>query len=266
MVAETIELRFGVGARVAHLRELTGRDEQAVSGTSTADAIRLLDALLSSPVRHDAERLCAVDLAAADRDRMLATVYERAFGDRIESTLTCTRCTQPVDLHFSLRQLTASLNDPCVVEGLRPLGNARFEAVGGARFRVPTGRDELDAADFEQNEAESLLLNRCAEGGAWPGGAGAFQEMLDEVAPLIDLELTASCAECGYPHTIQFDIQSYLLGALLGERNRLIKEIHRVATAYGWCLDDILSLTRSERRQLVELIENEISRHGRLTR
>jgi hypothetical protein len=131
---------------------------------------------------------------------------------------------------------------------------------------VPTGRDELDAADFEQNEAESLLLNRCAEGGAWPGGAGAFQEMLDEVAPLIDLELTASCAECGYPHTIQFDIQSYLLGALLGERNRLIKEIHRVATAYGWCLDDILSLTRSERRQLVELIENEISRHGRLTR
>lgn len=266
MVAETIELRFGAGARVAHLRELTGRDEQAVSGTSTADAICLLDALLSSALTQEAERLCAVDLAAADRDRMLAIVYERAFGDRIESTLTCTRCTQPVDLHFSLRQLTASLNDPCGVEGLRPLGSARFEAVGGARFRVPTGRDELDAADFEQNEAESLLLNRCAEGGAWPGGAGAFQEMLDEVAPLIDLELTASCAECGYPHTIQFDIQSYLLGALLGERSRLIREIHRVATAYGWCLDDILSLTRSERRQLVELIENEISRRARLTR
>ncbi len=74
-------------------------------------------------------------------------------------------------------------------------------------------------------------------------GTGALQELLHQAAPLLELELTASGAECGHPNAVQFDIQSYLLGALLGERRRLMTEIHRLATAYGWFLDEILSLS-----------------------
>jgi len=48
-----------------------------------------------------------------------------------------------------------------------------------------------------------------------------------------------------------------LLGALVSERRRLLSDINCIAGAYSWSLDEILSLTRSDRRQLVELIENE---------
>ena len=57
------------------------------------------------------------------------------------------------------------------------------------------------------------------------------------------------------PHG-QFDIQTYLLGAILSERRSLLSDINCIARAYSWSLDEILSLTRSDRRHLVELIEN----------
>ena len=41
-------------------------------------------------------------------------------------------------------------------------------------------------------KSKSLLLSRCTEGGDWPESRIAFEELLEKVAPLIDLELTAS--------------------------------------------------------------------------
>jgi hypothetical protein len=243
MIRDRVGLSFGGARRIARLRELTGRDEHAVGGTNTANAIALLDRLLDDA--NEGDRLPAADLVAADRDRLLAAVYARAFGDRIESTLTCTQCAQPFDLHFSLRRLIESI-DQRVVESDSLLPG----------IRIPTGRDELAAADLSPSEAESFLRARAMESGEWPDAA-AVGEALERIAPLLDLELVARCAECGYVHTIQFDIQSYVLGAILAERRRLLTEVNRVAYAYSWSLEEILSLTRTDRRTFVELIENE---------
>ena len=91
----------------------------------------------------------------------------------------------------------------------------------------------------------------------WPEGVDEFEELLERIAPLIDLELLATCPECHHTHKVQFDIQTYLLGALVTERRRLLADINCIANAYSWSLDEILSLTRSDRRHLVELIETE---------
>jgi hypothetical protein len=260
MVTDSIELRYAVGNPPIRVRELTGRDERSISGTSTADAIRLLDPLIEPPQQGVADTLTAADLTAADRDRLLAAVYQRAFGDRIESTLNCARCSQRFDLHFSLRHLVSS------VEVAGQPDTDQSEPGNTARFRIPTGRDELALSSLTAAEAESLLLNRCVDGGQWTGGAQRFQEMLEGIAPLLDLELSAHCPECEHRHTVQFDIQSYLLGALMGEQHKLMTEIHRLAVAYGWSLDQILSLTRTERRLFVELIGNENARRSRIAR
>jgi hypothetical protein len=88
----------------------------------------------------------------------------------------------------------------------------------------------------------------------------SLQNALEEVAPLFEFELKATCPECSRVHLVQFDIQTYLLRSLLNEQNRLTSEIHRIAAAYGWSFEEILSLGRTERRRLVGLIENEIGR------
>ena len=257
MFADTIPLRFGGERAIARLRELTGRDEYSVLGVSTANAIDLLAGLIDTRAQAEEQRIDAVDLVAADRDRLLAAIYKKAFGDRIESTLTCNKCAEPFDIEFSLASVISSINETSETNECVRLDDGRFKAANGLSFRLPTGRDEVAAMGMTAKEVESLLLRRCTEDREWPEGERAFEELLERVAPLIDLELVAPCPECHNVHTIQFDIQTYLLGALVAERRRLLADINCIAGAYSWSLDEILSLTRSDRRHLVELIENE---------
>jgi hypothetical protein len=256
MIAQSIPLQFAGTGRIARLRELTGRDEYGVSGSNTANAIRLLAALMDESEGVGKESVRAVDLVAADRDRLLAAVYNIAFGDRIESTLTCSRCEQPFDLDFSLSSLVESVNQRTVAGEWRVIDGGTFEGIDGIRFRLPTGGDELAVADLPSDQVESRLLQRCVEGSR-PADQDEFERLLENVAPLLDLQLVAACPECENVQTVQFDIQSYLLGALTGERSRLLAEVHRIARAYSWSLDEILALKRSDRRRLVELIEND---------
>lgn len=250
MFAEAVPLRFAGEGRIARVRELTGRDEFSVLGTNTANAIDLLTGLIDSASS-------VVDLVAADRDRLLAAVYKKAFGDRIESTLTCNKCSQPFDIDFSLNSVVASITESSNTGEWVRLSDGRFKAPNGFSFRLPTGRDELEAIGMPVQEVESMLLLRCTEGNEWPEGKVAFEDLLEQVAPIIDLELVAKCPECRHVQRVQFDIQTYLLGALLAERRRLLADINCIAGAYSWSLDEILSLSRSDRRLLVELIENE---------
>src|SRR5271157_5389896 len=256
MAHDAIALRHAANRRLARIRELTGRDERSVTGTDTACALQLLDRLVDFPPDDTGEKFSAAELTASDRDLVLAQVYRRAFGDRISSTLTCAGCSKPFDLHFSLQELAGTLLGRNRRASWKHLGGRRFEAPKIGRFRLPVGQDELDAAGLEPRAAEALLFGRCAEGRRPRGGAKALQEMLDEVAPLMDLDLSAPCPECGHAQAVQFDIQGYLLGAIMAERRQLSLEIHTLASAYGWSLDEVLSLPRGERRQLVEIVED----------
>lgn len=257
MLAETIPLRFAGDGGIARVRELTGREEFSVLGTNTSNAIALLNGLIDTASPSDSTRIGVIDLVAADRDRLLAAVYKRAFGDRIESTLTCNGCAQPFDIDFSLDSVVASINESDNAGEWTRLADGSFKAANGLSFRLPTGRDELDAIGMTPLEVESMLLRRCTEGHEWPEGKVAFEEVLEQVAPLIDLELVATCPECHHIQKIQFDIQTYLLSALVTEHRTLLADINCIARAYSWSLDEILSLSRSDRLQLVELIKTE---------
>ena len=257
MRAAAIALGFAFDGCTVRLRELNGHDERRIVGTTTADALQLLDAVIE-PLARENPPPRAEDLVAADRDRLLAALYQQAFGDRIEATLKCEGCSEPFDIHFSLRELIATVEQRPRDPSYLVVGPNLFQTAAGHRFRVPTGRDEsAAAAAASPDSVESSLLQRCVVDPTAPLDAAALQEALDEVAPLLEFELRASCPECQRVHLVQFDIQTYLLRSLLGEQDRLAAELHRIALAYGWSPDDILSLHRSERRQLVALIENE---------
>jgi hypothetical protein len=257
MFNDLAPLRFVANQSPVRLRELTGHDERAVTGTATADALALLDRLI---VPRDDPRLQAVDLVAADRDCLLAAVCLRAFGDRIDRTLDCDGCRRPFDISFSLPAVLASVEPTRHPGRLRPSADNVFEGGGGRRFRLPTGRDEQRATRLPPEEAEAALLRCCAVGDSSAMAPEELQALLTETAPLVDLELAARCPDCGQIRQLHFDVQSHLLASLLDERTRLLTEVHRLALAYGWSLEEILSLRRSERRLLVEWIDNNSTR------
>jgi hypothetical protein len=260
----TISLNFALDGYQIRLRELTGHDERRVSGTSTEDALELLDAVIL-PLVDEGPPLRAEDLVAADRDRVLAALYIQTFGDRIENTLNCEACELPFDIHFSLCDLTATLEKRPRNPQFVPVGITTFESADGWRFRLPTGCDERAAAAAPSRTAESILAERCMPDTETRPDLAVLQAALDEVAPLLEFELKASCPECGRVHLVQFDIQTYLLRSLLNDQLHLLSDIHRLAAAYTWSANEILNLTRTERRRLVELVENDSS-HRRISR
>ena len=115
------------------------------------------------------------------------------------------------------------------------------------------GRDR--GSGLDASEAEQALATWCVVDAA--GQADAVEQVasaLDEMAPLLCLDMNAVCPECAAQQSLRFDIQEYLLRRLLAERSHLLADIHRLATAYGWSLESILALPRQDRRAFVSLI------------
>jgi hypothetical protein len=97
-------------------------------------------------------------------------------------------------------------------------------------------------------------------------GTEAYAEVeriIEEIAPLLDLDIDTACPECCAKQKVHFDVQYYLLRALSQEHKQIAREIHRLASTYQWSLAEILILRRSDRRAFVEFIESELATRRR---
>lgn len=253
-----IALGTALDAKRACLRELCGLDEQSVTGIDTRTAIQLLGRLLVAESDADLQPCQAVDLTVADRDVLLAAVYERTYGSMIESTLECSSCSASFVLDFSLPDLVAKVYQAREQVGVSRQADGTYLLPNGCCFRLPTARDEMDVLGMSIAEVDKALLSRCLIEGDVQTHRHAVEQAMEQLAPAVDLDLDACCPECDALQAIRFNLQSYLLEALLQDRARLAREVHRLATAYGWSLNEILSLTRMQRRTHVKLIEAEL--------
>jgi hypothetical protein len=247
MTGETVILRHaraGQPARVM-LREPSGRDELALDGVDTRNAIALLARVVADPVDVAA-------LAAGDRDALLAALHRQRWGDRIVATLTCGGCEARFDLAFELSAVQRHLAR--VESGWRRDAGGAVIDDDGHRFTPPTGTDEIAAVADGPRGASARLAQMCGVGPNDDASLALAAAAFDAIAPIVDLELAASCAECGLEQLAHFDLQGYVLQRLLQERPALLVDVHLLATSHGWSLREILGLRRSERRAFAEMI------------
>ena len=198
---------------------------------------------------------------ATERDLLLVQVYRSTFGSRIEGTVRCTGCAELFDLDFSLDEMEEN-----VLRGrgsVRAAADSVYPLADGRSFRLTTGEDELAVLGLDPALAAAELLSRCmVQGSASPEEVEVVAAM-EEAGPLLDLDLEATCPDCGQRQAIRFSIQEYLLGALERDADRLVHEIHRLAASYSWGLDEILLLRRPRRQALAEMISWEPQRMHR---
>lgn len=245
------ELCFG--GLLVELRELSGHDVLAIDADDTRAALRLLARLVEAGVDPQ-------ELTAPERDRVLAEVYARNFGDRIQSEPRCAQCGVRFDVDFRLSEL---------VESTWPMAPPRQLDVDELRsLRVPSGMDELAVRRLAASDALEALAERCTVSragdtrAASPVAVTEMSSLLQQTAPVLDLELGASCPECSAHNDLGFRIQSYLLQCLLAERRQLPAQLDRLARAYGWSATEILSLPRATRMELVELASDSAARRA----
>jgi hypothetical protein len=234
---------------------LCGHDEAFIHGTGAVESIALLDRLLVEAPGTSVGPGKAKDLAVCDCDRVFAAIYLQYFGERIEGTAPCRDCQEPFESSFSLRDLMASLEDGAAAIAMGPDEEGVYTLPDGRRFRLPTAGDQYSVIGLDAEQAVAALLERCVVEGDPMESIESVEAAMDRVSAVLDHDLEVVCPQCGALQSVRFDIQTYLWQLLAYEKRFLTHEVHLIAMAYGWGYEEILSLTREDRRAFVRLIE-----------
>lgn len=241
-----IELaRPGAAPLRVRLLAMTGRDELAVSGSDETCAMALLGRLARD---HSGTAVDLQRLGVSEADRLLAALYDELYGDDAECRMRCTGCGDGYEFVLTLSELIAA-QDAARPESPGPDG--AWNLPDGRRLRGPLLAD-LTAAGGPEGLAARLIV----EGDPYRDPE-AVAEFLERAAPVLSLDLDASCPHCGAAEVVRFDLARYLAARIAGERPFLVRETHLIASRYGWSHREIMALTRADRRAYAGLIEAE---------
>lgn len=251
------------GARRALVREPNAHAELLPHGTGPVAVTKTIAMLLLEGSSDCLDPADVWGLSLSDRDRIVASIHTHCFGDRIEGLVTCRDCGDQFEMRFSLAeevlQPTAKRREnACVV---RQGQSGSYLLPNGVCFRLPTVDDERKFEGMPSVDVEASLARCCLGPGTDPdlavsdGASAMLEKAMNDVAPLLDLELPVSCSECSASQRVHFDVVSYFVSCLVRERPILLREVHCLAKTYHWGYDEIMRLPRSLRRAHVELIE-----------
>jgi hypothetical protein len=220
--------------------------------------------LVQSPIQRALELLWAVypqelpdaltGLTIGRRNAELLVLRDQLFGSEMAGVAVCSNCGGRLDLALNTRELLAARGPEPEAEESLSVG--RYEL----RFRDPNSQDlalSLECKNAE--EAEERLLGRCllsAQRDGAPVECGELPpEVLDALSDqmasrdsLADIQLAVSCPSCNHRWRAAFDIASFLWSEIDSLAARLLRDVHTLASAYGWHEKEILALSPGRRQ------------------
>ena len=236
--------------------ELLHAWEQGLAQTPAARALTLLDVACA-----DLSRDALARMSIGQRDARLLALREALFGSRITGLTACPICSDQLELVFAVADILAA---PSAAEcaGTHTLAVADCEI----QFRLPNSEDLLAIADVADiASARRALFTRCVVQAHRDDECMPIDQLSDEVVsvvaesmarldPQADVQLALTCPVCANQWQAMFDIVSYLWTEINAWAMRLLREVHCLATAYGWREADILAMSAVRRHWYLEMI------------
>jgi hypothetical protein len=199
-------------------------------------------------------------LSIGECDSRLLTLREWSFGSQLASVSDCSRCGERLEWTTSIRDLR-SLEQPA------SSGELSLTVGGYAiSFRLPNTLDFAAAAECADPAAarlkileRSVIAARRGDQAIAPGDlpvavVEAIEKRMAEVDSQANIQLDLLCPACGHRWQALFDIGSFFWGELNAWAQRLLAEVHVLASAYGWREADILNLSPARRQFYLGLI------------
>ena len=194
------------------------------------------------------------------RDAGLLTWRCSVFGHQLGVIEQCPRCGEQLEVDLDAADLLLPVSE-------RPAAEFDLQTEAcNVRFRLPNSLDLMAVADCpDAARAEALLVDRCVvearRGADQIAGSDlptsvvdALSERMAELDPQSDLRLSLRCAACRHDWTVVFDILPFLWRELDALALRVLHEVHRLASAYGWAEADILSMSAPRRRHYLAML------------
>jgi uncharacterized protein (UPF0212 family) len=220
---------------------------------TAAEMLDVWDSALSqSPARRplallraaapDARREELAELSVGARDARLLTVREWFFGPRVTAQAVCPACGERLECAFDLDAVRV---DP---------PEADHTEVG---YRLPDSTDlEAIASQTDEASALRLLLRRCLG-----TDEDVSQEVIDRVTvdmgrrdPQALVEINLTCPACAHHWAAIFDVATFFWTEIHVWAQRMLRDVHALAAAYGWHEADILGMRDSRRQAYLELL------------
>ena len=226
--------------------------EQGAKLPPYAQALLLLSAVFPTLTQDE-----LADWSLGQRDAALLELHALLFGTSIEALAACPHCAAQTSLHFQaadvraayapteLPALVTSFESHNFVLRLRPVTSAMIAAVkDGRRERLLLEciiTAERDGVALMPADLPSEVLARC-------------EARVAEADPQADIRLALHCLECGQQWNAVFDPLSFLWREIEHWAERMLREVHVLASAYGWDEAHILGLSAARRRRYLEMV------------
>jgi 4-hydroxy-3-methylbut-2-en-1-yl diphosphate synthase IspG/GcpE len=253
--------------RVLSASDLLTVWERAAHASPPQQALALLSA--ACPDR-DPDALA--DLSIGHRDALLLRLREATFGPHLTGIVACPSCGEQIEITVNVGDLTTQVTRPALaVDANGEVASAAGEVamdVGdyGLRMRAPSSRDLMAAAaQVDLASARTVILRRCVVSAECSGTAVAVGEVpeavlvlaeqrLAEADPQAELRVRLACPACGRDTTTILDIVSFFWREIEAWACRILREVHTLASAYGWTEETILALSPFRRQCYLELV------------
>jgi hypothetical protein len=205
------------------------------------------------------EEVCGWSVAALDA--ALFDLRAELFGPNADALTDCPECGECLEFELNLIQLTPALS---------PHPGDMQRVVGGftVTARWPSTDDlHFACADRTPTEASVALLERCVVEVLSPGGARLelesvladvgtdLREWLSGEMEKAEVTIALVCGECGLQFRAPFDIAVFLLSDIDAWADRVLREVHVLASAHGWSEAEILALSPRRRSRYLDLVE-----------
>lgn len=201
------------------------------------------------------------ELSIGQRDALLLTLREEIFGPKLLSLTTCPNCREHLELTLNAVDICLSGEKDLAKE--LSLETCEFYV----KFRLPNSKDLMSISGKDQVESRQLLLHSCIlearhgvetiSLGQMPADAvDSIVQRMAQIDPQATVELSICCGACNHQWVATFDIVSYLWTEINAWSNRLLRQVHCIASAYGWSEADIIAMAPQRRQFYLEMISS----------
>ncbi len=208
---------------------------------------RALTLLQAASPECDRQTLAA--LSIGQRDARLLTLREWAFGSEISACAFCPQCRQSLEFTFQV--------DDLLQRGKSEIAEVPYSFAGYEMLLRPVNSVDLVACSgLDMTAIHRRLLGCCLLSGRSGNVTISHDQVPDEVAcadAQADLYIEASCTNCAHSFRETFDIVSFFWSEIDASVRRILREVHALASAYGWKENDILALSPLRRQLYLEM-------------
>ena len=229
--------------------------DRGITQTSVERALTLLAA---AHAESSVEALA--QLSIGQRDGLLLRLREWTFGPQFVSLASCPGCGNRLELAFGVNDLRTQA--AAEADGELVVNVAGYMV----RFRLPNSLDLIvlgGGADL--TAVRRLLLKRCLlqiqSNGVETSSEVLPVEVMDAIAgcmaeadPQADVRLALICPRCGHRWQAAFDIGAFFWREIEAWAERTLRQVHLLATRYGWRERDILAMSARRRQWYLNLV------------